>query len=100
MLTGVVAQHDAMYLHEDRSLGDRAYLAWMPWSHVGGNNTLMADVLNDGACLYIDDGRPVPGLFDESIRNLREIAPSEFNSTPSFYSGWAGSTKRAASPVR
>lgn len=86
MLTGVVAQHDAMYLHEDRSLGDRAYLSWMPWSHVGGNNTLMADVLNDGACLYIDDGRPVPGLFDESIRNLREIAPSEFNSTPSFYS--------------
>jgi feruloyl-CoA synthase len=46
----------------------------------------MADVLNDGACLYIDDGRPVPGQFAESIRNLREISPSEFNSTPSFYS--------------
>jgi feruloyl-CoA synthase len=58
----------------------------MPWSHVGGNNTLMADVFNDGACLFIDDGRPVPGQFGESIRNLREVSPSEFNSTPSFYS--------------
>jgi len=85
MLTGVVAQHDAMYTH-DITLGTRSYLSWMPWSHVGGNNTLMADVLNDGACLYIDDGRPVPGQFAESIRNLREISPSEFNSTPSFYS--------------
>lgn len=85
MLTGVVAQHDAMYTH-DIELGTRSYLSWMPWSHVGGNNTLMADVLNDGACLYIDDGRPVPGQFEESIRNLREISPSEFNSTPSFYS--------------
>lgn len=85
MLTGVVAQHDAMYTH-DIELGTRSYLSWMPWSHVGGNNTLMADVLNDGACLYIDDGRPVPGQFAETIRNLREISPSEFNSTPSFYS--------------
>ena len=86
MLTGVVAQHDAMYTHVAAdSLGTRTYLSWMPWSHSGGNNTLMTDVLNEAACLYIDDGRPVPGQFGESIRNLREIAPSDFNSTPSFY---------------
>lgn len=90
MLTGVVAQHDAMYHQSDKPLGTRSYLSWMPWSHVGGNNTLMADVLNDGACLYIDDGRPVPGQFAETIRNLREISPSEFNSTPSFYSELVG----------
>ncbi|WP_298284845.1 AMP-binding protein [Novosphingobium sp.] len=87
MITGVVAQHDAMYTHiAADTLGTRTYLSWMPWSHSGGNNTLMADVLNEAACLYIDDGRPVPGKFAESIRNLREIAPSDFNSTPSFYS--------------
>lgn len=90
MLTGVVAQHDAMYHPSGKPLGTRAYLSWMPWSHVGASNTLMADVLNDGACLYIDDGRPVPGQFNESIRNLREIAPSEFNSTPSFYAELVG----------
>lgn len=85
MLTGVVAQHDAMYYPSEKPLGTRSYLSWMPWSHVGGSNTLMADVLNEGACLYIDDGRPVPGQFEETIRNLREISPAEFNSTPSFY---------------
>jgi feruloyl-CoA synthase len=96
MLTGVVAQHDAMYHPSDKPLGTRAYLSWMPWSHVGANNTLMADVLNDGACLYIDDGRPVPGQFDQSIRNLREIAPSEFNSTPSFYAELVGAMEADA----
>lgn len=90
MLTGVVAQHDAMYTNTDKPLGSGSYLSWMPWSHVGGNNTLMADVLNDGACLHIDDGRPLPGQFAESIRNLREISPTEFNSTPSFYSELVG----------
>ena len=99
MLTGVVAQHDAMYHPSDKPLGTRAYLSWMPWSHVGANNTLMADVLNDGACLYIDDGRPVPGQFTESIRNLREIAPSEFNSTPSFYAELV-SAMEADTPLR
>ena len=96
MLTGVVAQHDAMYHPSDKPLGTRAYLSWMPWSHVGASNTLMADVLNDGACLYIDDGRPVPGQFDESIRNLREIAPSEFNATPSFYAELVGAMEADA----
>lgn len=97
MITGVVAQHDAMYTHNAAaSLGTRTYLSWMPWSHSGGNNTLMADVLNEAACLYIDDGRPVPGQFGESIRNLREIAPSDFNSTPSFYSELVGAMETDA----
>lgn len=85
MLTAVVAQHDALYIRgEEHGSGD-AYLAWLPWSHVGGNNTLPADVINDAATLYIDDGRPIPGQFDETIRNLREIHPREYGSTPIFY---------------
>ncbi|UNU43548.1 feruloyl-CoA synthase [Sphingopyxis sp. YF1] len=86
ILTGVVAQHQAMYEESDHSAHARAFLSWVPWSHVGGNNILPADVLNEAACLYIDDGRPLPGQFSETIRNLREIHLTEYNSTPIFFS--------------
>jgi len=31
-------------------------------------------VLVDGGTLYIDDGRPMPGQLEETIKNLREIS--------------------------
>ncbi|MEZ5709749.1 MAG: AMP-binding protein [Blastomonas sp.] len=86
ILTGIVAQHQAMYDESDHESHARAYLSWVPWSHVGGNNTLPADIFNEAACFYIDDGRPLPGLFAETIRNLREISLTEYNSTPIFFS--------------
>lgn len=90
ILTGIVAQHQAMYEEADPETQARAFLSWVPWSHVGGNNTLPADVLNEAACFYIDDGRPLPGQFAETIRNLREIRLTEYNSTPIFFSELVG----------
>jgi len=86
ILTGIVAQHEAMYDAHDGENEAKAYLSWVPWSHVGGNNTLPADIYNEAACFYIDDGRPLPGQFAETIRNLREIHLHEYNSTPIFFS--------------
>src|SRR3546814_8552995 len=63
---------------------------------VGGNNTLPADVLNEAACFYIDDGRPLPGQFAETIRNLREIRLTEYNSTPIFFSELVGAMEADA----
>jgi feruloyl-CoA synthase len=85
MLTAVIAQHDALYVAPEVNEPE-AYLVWMPWSHVGSNNITFGDVINDGACLYIDDGRPVAGQFDETLRNLREIQPREYGSSPIFFS--------------
>lgn len=85
MLTSVIAQHDALYIRDEEDEGG-AYLSWLPWSHVGASNILFGDVINDGACLYIDEGRPVAGQFEETLRNLREIQPREYGSTPIFYS--------------
>lgn len=85
MLTAVIAQHDALYIHDEGGEGE-SYLSWLPWSHVGASNILFGDVINDAACLYIDEGKPVAGLFDETLRNLREIAPREYGSSPIFFS--------------
>lgn len=85
MLTAIIAQHDALYIAPEVNEPE-AYLNWMPWSHVGSSNIVFGDVINDGACLYIDEGKPVAGQFDETLRNLREIQPREFGSSPIFYS--------------
>ena len=65
------------------------FLDWMPWNHTMGGNALFNPVLIEGATLYIDDGRPVPGLFDETIRNLREISPTYYANVPAGYAALA-----------
>lgn len=58
---------------------------WLPWNHVSGAfgkmNTLVA-----GGTLYIDEGKPVPGpLWQESLRNLREVPGSYYVNVPLGY---------------
>jgi len=51
-------------------------LEWLPWSHTFGGNHNFNMVLAHGGSLYIDDGRPAPGLIDRTVRNLREVQPN------------------------
>ena len=60
-------------------------LAWLPWSHTMGGNAGLHGVLADGGAHYIDDGRPLPGQFDETIRNLREIPTTSFGNVPAGF---------------
>src|SRR3712207_9142767 len=41
----------------------------------GGSHNLNM-VLRFGGTLWIDEGRPMPGLFDRTVANLREVAPT------------------------
>ena len=61
---------------------DSVLLEWLPWSHVAGGTAIFNSVLEDGGTLYIDDGRPAPGEFEKTLRNLREISPTRFSSVP------------------
>ena len=69
-------------------------LDWMPWNHTMGGNALFNAVLSDGGTLYIDDGRPVPGLFDETLRNLREVSPTYYANAPSGYAALAAALEK------
>ncbi|MCX7203412.1 MAG: AMP-binding protein, partial [Burkholderiales bacterium] len=60
-------------------------LDWLPWNHTMGGNAMLNPLMADGGTLYIDDGRPVPGLFDETLRNLREMSPTYFANVPAGY---------------
>ncbi len=61
-----------------------AMLDWLPWSHVSGACNQFA-TLCSGGTFYIDAGRPMPGMFDESLRNLREIPPFFYINVPFGY---------------
>ena len=55
---------------------------WLPWNHTFGGNWVFNLVLSNGGTLYIDEGKPVPGMFDASIKNLRDVAPSMYFNVP------------------
>lgn len=57
-------------------------LDWLPWHHTFGGNHNIGIVLYNGGTMYMDDGRPVPGGFAESLRNLREVATSIYFNVP------------------
>lgn len=59
-------------------------LDWLPWHHAAGA-FVMRTTLIEGGTLYVDDGKPAPGLFDASIRNLREIGVGYYNNVPLGY---------------
>ena len=59
-------------------LGDRPPVLcdWLPWNHTFGSNFCFNSALRFGGTLYIDEGRPIPGRFAPTLRNLRETKPT------------------------
>ncbi|MFN0110951.1 MAG: feruloyl-CoA synthase [Blastocatellia bacterium] len=55
---------------------------WLPWNHTAGGNNNFGVVLANGGTLYLDDGKPAPGLIEKTVRNLREIAPTLYYGVP------------------
>lgn len=62
-------------------------LEWMPWNHISAGNIGFNGQINAGGTIYLDAGKPVPGLFDETIRNLRDIVPLGIGTAPIAF-GW------------
>ncbi len=60
-------------------------LDWLPWNHTMGGNATFQGNLAEGGTTWIDDGKPLPGMFEETLRNLREISPTSFANVPSGF---------------
>ncbi|WP_128596152.1 feruloyl-CoA synthase, partial [Paraburkholderia kirstenboschensis] len=58
---------------------------WLPWNHTFGGSHNAGIALYNGGTIYIDDGKPVGKKFEETLRNLREIAPTIYFNVPK---GW------------
>ena len=49
---------------------------WLPWNHTFGGSHNVGLVLFNGGSLYIDDGKPTPAAFADTLRNLRDVSPT------------------------
>jgi len=58
---------------------------WLPWNHTFGGNHNFGMVVFHGGTLFIDDGKPTPALMGETLRNLREIAPTVYFNVPTGF---------------
>jgi feruloyl-CoA synthase len=58
---------------------------WLPWNHISGGSISFGIALSNGGTLYIDDGKPLPGQIEETVRNLREVAPLFYSNVPKGY---------------
>jgi feruloyl-CoA synthase len=58
---------------------------WLPWNHTFGGNHNIGLTLYNGGSMYLDQGKPVPGGIEETVRNLREISPTVYFNVPKGY---------------
>src|SRR3954451_12883186 len=94
---GMMCANAAMMMQvrpRDPDAPQSTYLDWMPWNHTMGGNALFNPVLIDGGTLYIDDGRPMPGQFEETLRNLHEVLPTYYANVPAGYAALASAMEK------
>ena len=58
---------------------------WLPWNHTFGGNHNIGLTLYNGGSMYLDQGKPMPGGIEETVRNLREISPTIYFNVPKGY---------------
>jgi feruloyl-CoA synthase len=55
---------------------------WAPWHHTAAGNKGFGMALYNGGSYYIDEGKPLPGAIEATVKNLREIAPTWYFNVP------------------
>lgn len=55
---------------------------WLPWNHTFGGNHNFNMVLFHGGSLYVDEGKPAPGLIERTVENLRARPPTLYFNVP------------------
>lgn len=70
------------------------FLDWLPWHHGLGGVLHFGRAIQFGATHYIDDGRPVAGMIERTVRNLRDVSPTIFATVPSAWTVLATELER------
>jgi feruloyl-CoA synthase len=76
--------------------GPPVLVDWLPWNHTFGGNHNVGLTIYNGGTLHIDDGKPTPALMGETLRNLREIAPTVYFNVPTGFEAIAHAMKADA----
>ena len=87
MMCAVIAAQEALRTEAADPDEIPQSLEWMPWNHISAGNIGFNGQVNAGGTIYLDAGKPLPGLFEETIRNLRDITPLGIGTAPIAF-GW------------
>jgi len=82
MLTAQIAGSEGLRDGERDEATPPVTLDWMPWNHISGANVSFNGAIWAGATFHIDDGKPLPGMFETTIKNLYDVSPEVFGSAP------------------
>jgi len=82
MMMAQLAAQEAIRTEEPDPDDVAESLEWMPWNHISAGNISFNGNMNGGGTIYLDAGKPVPGMFEQTISNLREVSPRVFGSAP------------------
>jgi feruloyl-CoA synthase len=94
MMAGVIAGQEGLRTEPvDPELIPQS-LEWMPWSHISAGNIGFNSVLWSGGTVYLDEGKPIPGQFETTIKNLYEVSPMVFGSAPIAFGMLADAMER------
>lgn len=69
---------------------------WLPWNHVFGGSYNFNLMLANGGSLYIDDGKPAPGLFDRTLENLAMVSGTISFNVPAGFAQLVAALERDA----
>ncbi|HSR77118.1 MAG TPA: feruloyl-CoA synthase [Xanthobacteraceae bacterium] len=80
----MLCSNQAMILSALRYFEDEppVVLDWAPWHHTAGGNHDVYLVLYNGGSFYVDDGKPMPGAIEATVRNLRDVSPTWYFNVP------------------
>jgi feruloyl-CoA synthase len=87
---GVITTHRMLCANQQMIRQTLAFLVeeppvlvdWLPWNHTFGGSHNVGIALVNGGTLYIDEGKPTAQGIGETLRNLREIAPTVYFNVP------------------
>jgi len=91
---GVVSTHGMLTANQEMIVGAWPYLEesplvlcdWLPWNHTFGGSFCFNLAQRLAGTLYVDGGKPAPGLAEITVKNITEVSPTSYFNVPAGYS--------------
>lgn len=91
---GVISTHGMLTANQEMIVSVWPYLEesplvlcdWLPWNHTFGGSFCFNLAQRLAGTMYIDGGKPAPGLADITVKNITEVSPTTYFNVPAGYS--------------
>jgi feruloyl-CoA synthase len=90
----VISTHGMLTANQEMIVGAWPYLEetplvlcdWLPWNHTFGGSFCFNLAQRVAGMMYIDGGKPAPGLAEITVKNITEVSPTTYFNVPAGYS--------------